>query len=297
MDFDPTGNLLATASDDKSVKIWRVKNEKFVTSFATHTNWVRSAKFSPDGQLVASCGDDKSVRIHDMNSGKCVRCFTEVVGIPRQVAWHPDGNMLAVALNCNRVKIFDLVAQELIQLYHVHARPVNDVAFHPNGNFLLTGSDDETMKILDLLEGRPIYTLTGHMNNVTSVAFNHDGSQFLSVGADKQLLIWTSNLHTFDFSAHEAKAQLEASGEEDRLIDPRQSLAYTTQDENLQVHTCPDNNNSKPPVPKETNESLGESTPDRLASALRHCHLSSPNVKTQDKVPDYRHGKDSLKYF
>ncbi|XP_037936482.1 POC1 centriolar protein homolog [Teleopsis dalmanni] len=244
VDFDPTGMMLITASDDKSVKLWKVAQRKFLTSFAYHTNWVRSAKFSPNGKLIASCSDDKTLRIFDVNSGQCIRTFTEERGMGRQVAWHPTGNVVAVALSCNRVKLFDIAETELIQLYQVHSAPVNDLSFHPNGNFMLTGSDDETIKVLDLLEGRPIYTLTGHVGPVSAVSFSSDGSIFSSAGRDRKLLVWKSNLHTFDFSQFQAKvnettcsknALNTSASDQSILIDPRGTNTYNEQDENLQV--------------------------------------------------------------
>uniref|UniRef100_A0A034VQ58 POC1 centriolar protein-like protein n=1 Tax=Bactrocera dorsalis TaxID=27457 RepID=A0A034VQ58_BACDO len=249
--------MLITASDDKTLKLWKVAQRKFLTSFTGHNNWVRAAKFSPNGQLIASCGDDKSLRIFDVTSGECVRTFTEERGMGRQIAWHPDGNLVAVALSCNRVKIFDIAEGELIQLYQVHSAPVNDLAFHPNGNFLLTGGDDDTIRLLDLLEGRPIYTLTGHTDKVCAVAFSPDGQHFASAGEDRQLLVWKSNLHTFDansFRSKQASFQKENSVsslaaaphnsvvdtdskicDDTILIDPRHSVAYKMRDENFQV--------------------------------------------------------------
>uniref|UniRef100_A0A1A9ZBL8 WD_REPEATS_REGION domain-containing protein n=1 Tax=Glossina pallidipes TaxID=7398 RepID=A0A1A9ZBL8_GLOPL len=191
VDFHPIDPVtMVMASDDKSVKLWRIDQKKIITSFATHGGFVRSAKFSPNGQLVASCGDDKSLRIFDMKSGECVWCRTEERGMGRQLAWHPSGNIVAVALSCCHVKVFDLVAQEIVQYYRVHSAPVNDLAFHPSGNFLLTASDDETVKILNLLEGRSMYTFTGHMGGATAVAFNNDGSRFASADCDRRLFVW-----------------------------------------------------------------------------------------------------------
>ncbi|XP_037934644.1 POC1 centriolar protein homolog [Teleopsis dalmanni] len=240
VDFDPTGMMVVTASDDKAIKLWKVAQQKFLTSFAYHTNWVRSAKFSPNGKLIASCSDDKSLRIFDINSGQCIRTFTEERGMGRQVAWHPDGNVVAVALTCNRVKLFDIGETELIQLYQVHSAPVNDLSFHPNGHFMITGSDDETIKVLDLLEGRPVYTLTGHVGPVSAVSFSADGSIFSSAGTDKKLLIWSSNLHKYDFSLFQAKnidknSNNKSTSDETILIDARGTNVYSEQNGNVQA--------------------------------------------------------------
>ena len=57
--FAADGRFLLTASDDKTVKMWSLPNQRFKGSFSGHLNWVRSAEFAPDGRLAVSCGDDK----------------------------------------------------------------------------------------------------------------------------------------------------------------------------------------------------------------------------------------------
>lgn len=61
--FSADGRMLATASDDKTVKLWSLPAQRFVCTLAGHSNWVRTAQISPDGRLVASAGDDRCIRV------------------------------------------------------------------------------------------------------------------------------------------------------------------------------------------------------------------------------------------
>lgn len=179
-----------TGCEDKSVKLWSVEHKKFLSSFLSHTNRVRSARFSPSGKMIASCSDDRTVKIFDTVSGDAVHTYVEHKhGYGTNVAWHPGGALVAVALSQRRIKIYDQRNHQLVQMYVCHSGAVNSIAFHPNGNFMITASDDGTTKILDLLEGRPLYTLLGHDDAVTAIAFSHDGEHFATGSCDKQVII------------------------------------------------------------------------------------------------------------
>lgn len=54
MIFHPDGQKVASASFDKTIKIWDIKAGKQVLSITGHTAPVNAIAFSPDGKLIAS---------------------------------------------------------------------------------------------------------------------------------------------------------------------------------------------------------------------------------------------------
>ncbi len=71
--FAPDGRMLASGSNDSTIKLWDVASGREVRTLSGHTSDVWSVAFSPDGRTLASGSRDKTIKLWDVASGQLIR--------------------------------------------------------------------------------------------------------------------------------------------------------------------------------------------------------------------------------
>eukprot|EP00611_Tribonema_gayanum_P008761 TRINITY_DN1837_c0_g1_i4.p1 TRINITY_DN1837_c0_g1~~TRINITY_DN1837_c0_g1_i4.p1 ORF type:complete len:304 (+),score=94.12 TRINITY_DN1837_c0_g1_i4:132-1043(+) len=85
----PVYSLVASASEDASVRIWDLETGELEKTLKGHTNVVQGLAFSPDGALLASCSADVSVKLWNCADGtyECTRTLRGHDHTVSAVAW------------------------------------------------------------------------------------------------------------------------------------------------------------------------------------------------------------------
>ncbi|MEM1242149.1 MAG: AAA-like domain-containing protein [Cyanobacteria bacterium P01_H01_bin.26] len=187
--FSHSGETIASASADQTVKLWD-RNGHLLTTLEGHDGWVSSVAFSPDEQTIASASDDQTVKLWDRN-GHLLTTLEGHDGWVRSVAFSPDGQTIASASTDRTVKLWDRNG-DLLKTLEGHDGWVRSVAFSPDGQTIVSASDDQTVKLWNR-DGTLLITLKGHSARVWSVAFSPGGETLASASADQTVKLWDRN--------------------------------------------------------------------------------------------------------
>ncbi|MUG94136.1 CHAT domain-containing protein [Scytonema sp. UIC 10036] len=187
--FSPDGQIIATASKDKTVKLWNLDGSQRQT-LQGHKALIHDISFSPDGQTIATASWDGTVKLWKP-SGQLIMTLVEDKDAIYSVSFSPDGKIIATADFIGNIKLWTSEGKQ-IATFKAHQGAVYCVTFSPDGKTIATASADRTAKVWSL-DGKKLQTLKGHKDWVWSVNFSPDGQMIATASSDGTVKLWNLN--------------------------------------------------------------------------------------------------------
>ena len=185
--------MLASASDDCTVRLWEASSGHLLQALEGHTGTVFGVSWSPDGRTLASASFDRTVRLWEASSGRLLRALEGHTGTVYGVSWSPDGRALASASDDRTVRLWEASSGRLVRALEGHTGPVYGASWSPDGRALASTSHDGTVRLWRCDSWETVATLP-RVRGVwwsMALAFHPESPLIATVGeTDREIRTW-----------------------------------------------------------------------------------------------------------
>ena len=186
--FDPTGRLLATATENGVVRIWDATTGRPAGDALTgHENFVNAVAFSPDGRTLASAGQDGTVRLWTVAAAPLGTPVARV----SLLAEDPTGRLVAGYRGTKPVALVRQSDWSVVRTLPGDGETV-EAAFGPGGKLVALGDESGAVTVWSTATGKRVAPVLGtrRAGRITSVAVSRDGRYVAAIGQNGWLRVW-----------------------------------------------------------------------------------------------------------
>lgn len=188
--ISPDGRWLASAGNERLIRLWHAASGEFVRSMEGHEARVYSLAFHPNAKSLISVSADQTVRLWDADRGTPTRTLRGYANVLWCTIYLPDGERIATVGDDGVPRIW----YEAETICQARLGQGSDrlwtVATDPEGKLIAAAGDDLVVRIWRLRDGLCIQSCGGHTGWVRGLDF-HPGGSLLASGAEDCLVkLW-----------------------------------------------------------------------------------------------------------
>ncbi len=186
------GKLLATASNDTTIRVWDMQTGREKMTLTGHTDKVTFVLFTPDNKKLVSVSNDSTIRTWDLTTGKEATVIRNGPAdeVPT-MRLSSDGKTLRVWVSNRTVETYDLEKGERTSSFEGHDRDLYCLTFSTDGSLAALGCVDGTVRFWDLTKEQKVgEDLPAHAERMADVVFTPDKKTLITADGVGNLKIW-----------------------------------------------------------------------------------------------------------
>lgn len=191
--YNPSGSLIASASADRTIRIWRVKTGEQLHVFREHTDVIYDVAFSPVDDRLASTSRDGSIILWDVKKSCKLRSIRPPA-VAGSIAFSPDGSLLVAGVGSQILMVWNSHSGE-----HLYSRKTpfigNIKVAVSQQNDLVASADSKAICIWSIRDGhlKRIIELSDENGGLKNIEFCDNGRRIagsVRKGLRTEVVIW-----------------------------------------------------------------------------------------------------------
>jgi len=182
-EFSPNGQLLVSASSDRTSRIWSVPDMRLIAILGGHSDDVMKASFNPSGEQVATCSYDGTLRIYNLN-GNCLVSCEGHTGLIETFDWNNDGTEITSCGTDRTLRTWCTRSGVQIHLKDNFEHDMDTLVYDERGQYII--GDDEGSIIVFMNDKNYLYQ--AHTTGVKRLVKYKN--MLLSIGYDQKAVLW-----------------------------------------------------------------------------------------------------------
>ncbi|HEX2863350.1 MAG TPA: WD40 repeat domain-containing protein [Deinococcales bacterium] len=176
--------VLAAGFADGTVCVWDLRAGKSLFTRQVFKAAITRLAFDPKGRWLLVSGEDAVVRMIDRQTGVDRRALAGHNGPVRSLQVSPDGTRVVTASDDKTVRLWDLSTGEQLLSLGWRDRYARDASLAPDGRVLAAGFADGTVLIADATSGDVLQELSIGSTSVERLSFTPDGESLIVAAAN-----------------------------------------------------------------------------------------------------------------
>jgi len=178
-------DLLATASGDKTVRLWDSKSHKSVASINTKGENI-NITWSPDGKTIAVGNKEDLVTFIDSRTHK-VKAEKQFRFEVNEISWNLENDLFFLTNGQGCIEILTWPELEVQHIVQAHPGNCICIEFSRCGKYFATGSADALVSVWDARELACVKTFSRLEWPVRTISFSHDAALLASASEDMKI--------------------------------------------------------------------------------------------------------------